>query len=80
MIIKPSKVINTLEVFGTKCNFEVLGFDEPSEHVPEIDTNYRFDPETTMAIIAGFANNRRVLVQGYHGTGKATHIEQVAAR
>ncbi|MDC0498643.1 AAA family ATPase [Alphaproteobacteria bacterium] len=80
MINKPNKVINTLEVFGTKCNFEVLGFDQPSEHVPEIDSTYRFDPETTIAILAGFANNRRVLVQGYHGTGKSTHIEQVAAR
>ena len=80
MINKPSRVINTLEVFGTKCNFEVLGFDQPSEHVPEIDSTYRFDPETTIAILAGFANNRRVLVQGYHGTGKSTHIEQVAAR
>jgi cobaltochelatase CobS len=80
MINKPSKVINTLEVFRTKCNFEVLGFDKPSEHVPEIDSTYRFDPETTIAILAGFANNRRVLVQGFHGTGKSTHIEQVAAR
>jgi cobaltochelatase CobS len=80
MINKPNKVINTLEVFGTKCNFEVLGFDQPSENVPEIDSTYRFDPETTIAILAGFANNRRVLVQGYHGTGKSTHIEQVAAR
>ena len=80
MINKPNKVINTLEVFGTKCNFEVLGFDQPSENVPEIDSTYRFDPETTIAILAGFVNNRRVLVQGYHGTGKSTHIEQVAAR
>jgi cobaltochelatase CobS len=77
---KPSKLINTLEVFETKCNFEVLGFEQRSEHVPEIDPTYRFDPETTIAILAGFANNRRVLVQGYHGTGKSTHIEQVAAR
>ena len=80
MFNKPTKKINTLEVFGTKCNFEVLGFDQPTEHVPEIDSSYRFDPETTIAILAGFANNRRVLVQGYHGTGKSTHIEQVAAR
>ena len=64
MISKPSKIIDTLEVFGTKCNFEVLGFDEPTEHVPEIDLTYRFDPETTVAILAGFANNRRVRVQG----------------
>ena len=77
---KPSKLINTLEVFETKCNFEVLGFEQSSEHVPEIDPTYRFDSETTIAILAGFANNRRVLVQGYHGTGKSTHIEQVAAR
>ncbi len=80
MINKPSKVINTVEVFGIKCNFEVLGFDKPNEHVPEVDSTYRFDPETTIAILAGFANNRRVLIQGYHGTGKSTHIEQVAAR
>ena len=80
MINKPSKIINTLEVFGINCNFEVLGFNEPTEHVPEIDSSYLFDPETTTAILAGFANNRRVLVQGYHGTGKSTHIEQVAAR
>ena len=51
-----------------------------TEHVPEIDTTYRFDRETTLAILAGFANNRRVMIQGYHGTGKSTHIEQVAAR
>ena len=80
MINKPSKIINTLEVFGVNCNFEVLGFSETTEHVPEIDSTYQFDPETTIAILAGFANNRRVLVQGYHGTGKSTHIEQVAAR
>ena len=76
---KPNKLINTLELFGVSCSFEVFGFEEPSEHVPEIDTTYRFDPETTISILAGFANNRRVLVQGYHGTGKSTHIEQVAA-
>jgi cobaltochelatase CobS len=58
----------------------VLGFNEPTEHVPSIDPTYLFDPETTIAILAGFANNRRVLVQGDHGTGKSTHIEQVAAR
>ena len=74
MINKPSKVINTLEVFGTKCNFEVLAFDQRSEHVPEIDSTYRFDPETTIAILAGFANNRRVLIQGYHGTGKSLSL------
>ena len=77
---KPNKLINPKEVFGVSCNFDVFSFDKYSEHVPEIDTTYRFDPETTISILAGFANNRRVLIQGYHGTGKSTHIEQVAAR
>ena len=76
----PNKRINTKEMFGFKCNFDVYGFDSSSENVPEIDPSYLFDPETTMSILAGFSNNRRVLVQGYHGTGKSTHIEQVAAR
>ena len=76
----PNKIINTKEIFGITCNFDVYGFDNTSEHVPDIDSSYRFDPETTLSILAGFANNRRVLVQGYHGTGKSTHIEQVAAR
>ncbi len=77
---KTIKSLNTEELFGIKCNFDVFGFNEPNEHVPEIDSNYRFDPETTLSILAGFAKNRRVLIQGYHGTGKSTHIEQVAAR
>jgi cobaltochelatase CobS len=58
----------------------VKGFPEPSDRVPQIDNTYRFDRDTTMAILAGFAHNRRVMIQGYHGTGKSTHIEQVAAR
>jgi len=77
---KPNKIINTKEIFGVSCHFDVYGFDKNSEHVPIIDSSYCFDPETTISILAGFANNRRVLVQGYHGTGKSTHIEQVAAR
>ena len=77
---KPSKLINIKETFGIKCNFEVYGFEKNNEHVPEIDSSYRFDPETTLSILAGFEKNRRVLIQGYHGTGKSTHIEQVAAR
>tara|TARA_B100001057_G_scaffold491820_1_gene582890 strand:- start:5236 stop:6216 length:981 start_codon:yes stop_codon:yes gene_type:complete len=77
---KPIIKINTEEVFGLKCNFEVFAFDEKTENVPEIDNSYKFDPNTTLAILAGFACNRRVLIQGYHGTGKSTHIEQVAAR
>ena len=77
---KPSKQIDTKEIFGVECEFNVLGFENISEHVPEIDTSYRFDRDTTISILAGFAKNRRVLIQGYHGTGKSTHIEQVAAR
>ena len=66
--------------FGVASDMLVPAFSERSEYVPEIDAGYRFDPETTLAILAGFAHNRRVMVQGYHGTGKSTHIEQVAAR
>ena len=80
LVLKPTKKIDTNILFGVKCNFDVFGFSEKSEHVPEIDNNYKFDPQTTLAILAGFACNRRVLIQGYHGTGKSTHIEQVAAR
>tara|TARA_B100001029_G_scaffold165847_1_gene157809 strand:+ start:59 stop:1042 length:984 start_codon:yes stop_codon:yes gene_type:complete len=76
----PNKKIDTENIFGLPCNFEVFGFKEKSDHVPEIDSTYKFDPQTTLAILAGFACNRRVLIQGYHGTGKSTHIEQVAAR
>ena len=78
--IKTTKKINTKELFGVACNFEVFSFEEKTDHVPDIDPTYKFDPQTTLAILAGFASNRRVLIQGYHGTGKSTHIEQVAAR
>ena len=78
--IIPNNKINPKEVFGVNCNFEIYGFAEKTEHVPEIDTSYKFDRDTTISILAGFAHNRRVLVQGYHGTGKSTHIEQIAAR
>lgn len=76
----PDIKVNVKKMFGVDCNFEVLAFSEKDEHVPDIDENYIFDHDTTLAILAGFANNRRVMVQGYHGTGKSTHIEQVAAR
>ena len=76
----PLKKINTDKVFGVKCDFDVFGFEEKSEHVPNIDNSYKFDSKTTHSILAGFACNRRVLIQGYHGTGKSTHIEQIAAR
>jgi len=77
---QPTKNINTRNVFGVDCSFQVLGFENKNDHVPEIDETYKFDPETTLSILAGFSNNRRVLISGYHGTGKSTHIEQVAAR
>ncbi len=74
------KKIDCKKVFGIDCDFEVLGFKEKSQYVPQIDENYLFDPTTTSAILAGFSFNQRVLIQGMHGTGKSTHIEQVAAR
>ncbi|GAB4537256.1 MAG: cobaltochelatase subunit CobS [Parvularculaceae bacterium] len=76
----PSVPISTKDAFGVDADFEVRGFKEPNEYTPEIDPAYLFDPQTTLAILAGFARNRRVMIQGYHGTGKSTHIEQVAAR
>jgi len=77
---KPDVKVNVRNVFGIDTDLEVPGFSAPNEYVPDIDTSYRFDRDTTLAILAGFAFNRRVMVQGYHGTGKSTHIEQVAAR
>ena len=76
----PDRQVSVRELFGFASDMKVPAFSQRSEHVPEIDEAYRFDPETTLAILAGFAHNRRVLIQGYHGTGKSTHIEQVAAR
>ena len=67
-------------VFGIDTKMKVPAFSRGNEHVPDRDSAYRFDRETTLAILAGFAFNRRVMIQGYHGTGKSTHIEQVAAR
>ena len=76
----PVVIVNARETFGIDSDIEVPGFSLRTEHVPDIDPAYRFDRETTLAILAGFAFNRRVMIQGYHGTGKSTHIEQVAAR
>ncbi len=73
-------MVDVEEVFGFSTDLQVRGFAEASEWTPEVDAAYSFDPEVTLAILAGFAHNRRVLVQGAHGTGKSTHIEQVAAR
>jgi len=77
---KPTEEISVREVFGVDTDMPVKKFEERTERVPEIDPTYKFDPETTLAILAGFSHNRRVIIQGYHGTGKSTHIEQVAAR
>jgi cobaltochelatase CobS len=79
-ITTPDITIRAREAFGIDSELEVPAFSLRTEHVPEIDTAYQFDRETTLAILAGFAFNRRVMVQGYHGTGKSTHIEQIAAR
>lgn len=76
----PDTVVSVRSVFGLDTDLECPAFRERGDHVPAVDDAYRFHPETTLAILAGFAHNRRVLVQGYHGTGKSTHIEQVAAR
>ena len=77
---RPDVKVSAREVFGIDSDLEVPAFSEGNEYVPVRDETYRFDKETTLAILAGFAFNRRVLIQGYHGTGKSTHIEQVAAR
>ncbi len=77
---KPSEEISVRDVFGIDSDMKVKAFAEASDRVPAIDPTYKFDPDTTLAILAGFAYNRRVMIQGYHGTGKSTHIEQVAAR
>jgi len=76
----PDITVKARQVFGIDTEIEVPAFSVRTEHVPEIDAAYQFDKETTLAILAGFAFNRRVMIQGYHGTGKSTHIEQVAAR
>src|SRR5512142_134546 len=80
LTLVPDHEVNARETFGVDFDMKVPAFKERDPHVPDLDEAYRFDPETTRALIAGFAHNRRVMVQGYHGTGKSTHIEQVAAR
>ena len=76
----PDITISVAQTFGIDCEMQVPAFSHPAEHVPDLDEAYRFDHDTTLAVLAGFAYNRRVIIQGYHGTGKSTHIEQVAAR
>src|SRR5208337_2427878 len=77
---QPDIKVSVRQMFGFDTDMDVPAYAEPDEHVPDVDSDYRFDRATTLAILAGFARNRRVMVTGYHGTGKSTHIEQVAAR
>lgn len=76
----PDTTVSARDVFGVDVDWQVPAFADTSEHVPTLDDAYVFDPDTTLAVLAGFMYNRRVMIQGYHGTGKSTHIEQVAAR
>jgi len=78
--LRPDRLLPVREVFGIDSDLQVPAFSERDDHVPEIDAVYRFNPAVTLAILAGFMRDRRVMVQGLHGTGKSTHIEQVAAR
>ncbi|MEP3226947.1 MAG: cobaltochelatase subunit CobS [Parasphingorhabdus sp.] len=76
----PDQTVDAREIFGVDLDMQIPSFSEKDERVPDLDPSYVFDQDTTAAILAGFAFNRRVMVQGFHGTGKSTHIEQVAAR
>ena len=80
LLEQPDITVPVRETFGIDTDLEAPAFSRPVEHVPDPDCAYCFDPDTTLALLAGFMHNRRVLVQGYHGTGKSTHVEQVAAR
>ena len=77
---KPTERLSVRDVFGIDTDMTVPAFAERSSRVPDMDSTYKFDPDTTLAILAGFSHNRRVMIQGYHGTGKSTHIEQVASQ
>src|SRR5271155_1166713 len=76
----PDLMVSVRDTFGIDSDMQVPAFSVRDSHVPDFDEAYQFDPQTTLAICAGFAHDRRVMIQGYHGTGKSTHIEQVAAR
>ena len=76
----PNVEIDVRKTFDIDVDMKVMAFKEPNEYVPNVDESYKFDKNTTLAILAGFSHNRRVMIQGYHGSGKSTHIEQVAAR
>ena len=77
---QPTVKYSVRDLFGIDSDMEVMGFSESSDRVPNIDSTYKFDHDTTLAILAGYTYNRRVMIQGYHGTGKSTHIEQIGAR
>src|SRR3954463_15970611 len=79
-LASPDIQVSVRQTFGFDTDMTVPAFSKGSDYVPDLDEAYHFDPDTTMSILAGFAFNRRVMIQGYHGTGKSTHIEQVAAR
>ena len=79
-ILQPDTTVSARETFGVDFDMQIPAFSAPSEFVPPVDDAYLFDSPTTQAILAGFAFNRRVMIQGYHGTGKSTHIEQIAAK
>ena len=74
----PSVEIDVRKTFDIDVDMKVMAFKEPNEYVPTIDNSYKFDKNTTLAILAGFSHNRRVMIQGYHGSGKSTHIEPVS--
>src|SRR3954466_11565405 len=76
----PDMKVSVRQVFGIDSDMEVPAYSEPDDHVPDVDQDYRFDRGTTLAILAGFARNRRVIISGYSGSGTFEHIEQVAAR
>ena len=78
--IEPDIKISVNQTFGIESDMQIEAFSKKNEYVPNIDKNYKFDKETTLAILSGFSFNKRCLISGYHGTGKSTHIEQVAAR
>lgn len=78
--VHPERKVSVRDVFGIDTDLQVPAFAERDEHVPDVDATYRFNPSVTLALLAGFSRDRRVMVQGLHGTGKSTHIEQVAAR
>ncbi len=80
LMAAPDTTVDVRETFGVDIDWQVPAFSRADDRVPDLDESYVFDPDTTLAILAGFAHDRRVMVQGYHGTGKSTHIEQVAAR